>query len=121
MQIVAIRGAITLENNTKEEIELNTIELINTILENNKISKDDIIQAIFTVTKDIDADFPAKYARLNLGWDNVPMICSYEMSVPNSLQMCLRVLITTYSEFSKNEVKHAYLKGAAKLRPDLSK
>lgn len=121
MQVVAIRGAITLETNSKEEIELNTVELLNTILENNKIAKDDIIQAVFTVTKDIDADFPAKYARLNLGWDNVPMICSYEMAVPNSLQMCLRVLITTYSDLSKNELKHAYLKGAQKLRPDLSR
>ena len=115
----AIRGAITVEKNTCEQINNAAFELLKTILNANEINKDDIISVIFTMTADLNAEFPAKSARLNLGWEDIPMICTSEIPVPGSIQKCIRVMITFNTLKSKNEIKHVYLKKAQGLRPDL--
>lgn len=114
-----IRGAITLGANTKEEIEIAVVELLNEMLVKNEIETQDISFAIFTLTSDLNADFPAKYARLKCGFDRVPMMCYQELDVPNSLKMCLRVLLNINTNKSQDEIKHVYLKGAGVLRGDL--
>ena len=114
-----IRGAITLENNTKEEIRLATVELLNEMIKANDIDTKDIASAIFTLTKDLNADFPAKYARLECGFSLVPMMCYFELDVPNSLEKCLRILLTINTNKTQEEIKHIYLKGASALRGDL--
>lgn len=114
-----IRGAITLSANTKEEIKLATVELLNEILTKNEIKTQDISFAIFTLTSDLNADFPAKYARLECGFEKVPMMCYQELDVPNSLRMCLRILLNINTNKSQEEIKHVYLKGASALRGDL--
>ncbi len=114
-----IRGAITLSANTKEEIQSATVELLNEIIEKNEIKTEDISFAIFTLTSDLNADFPAKYARLNCGFNLVPMMCYQELDVENSLRMCLRILLTVNTNKSQNEIKHIYLKGASALRGGL--
>ena len=108
-----IRGAITVEENTSEAIGAATIKLLTEIMNRNKI--DSISHAIFTLTKDLNADFPAKYARINLKWKDVPMMCFNELDVPNSLEKCLRVLlvINCGEGFMPEFV---YLDGAEKLR-----
>lgn len=88
-----IRGAITVESNTKEAIKDATVELLKTMLEENNIDKEEIAFTIFTVTSDINADFPAKYAREELDFTNVPMMCYNELNVEGSLKMCLRILV----------------------------
>ena len=88
-----IRGAITVEENSPEAIGAATIKLLTEMVKKNNIEIDTISHAIFTLTNDLNADFPAKYARVNLKWKNVPMMCFNELDVPNSLQKCLRVLI----------------------------
>ena len=88
-----IRGAITVDENSPEAIGAATIKLLKEILNRNKIETDMISHVIFTLTNDLNADFPAKYARINLKWKDVPMICFHELDVPNSLEKCLRVLI----------------------------
>ena len=119
MQSRGIRGAITVSANTKEEIQSATVELLNEMLTKNEIKTDDISFAIFTLTSDLNADFPAKYARLNCGFDLVPMMCYQELDVPNSLRMCLRILLNVNTNKAQNEIKHIYLKGASILRGDL--
>ena len=114
-----IRGAITLENNSKEEIKNATIELLGEILSQNEIKTEDISFAIFTLTSDLNADFPAKYARLNCNFEKVPMMCYQELDVPNSLKMCLRILLNINTNKTQDEIKHIYLKGASALRGDL--
>ena len=110
-----IRGAITVEENTPEAIGAATIKLLKTIIERNNIEIDTISHAIFTLTKDLNADFPAKYARINLKWKDVPMMCYNELDVPNSLKKCLRVLIVVNcSEYFEPEF--VYLDGAEALR-----
>ena len=81
-----IRGAITVEENSPEAIGAATIKLLTEMVRKNNIEIDSISHAIFTLTDDLNADFPAKYARINLKWKNVPMMCFNELDVPNSLQ-----------------------------------
>lgn len=114
-----IRGAITLSDNTKEEIKSATVELLNKMITENEVDIKDIAFAIFTLTDDLNADFPAKYARLECGFSDVPMMCYHELNVPNSLKMCLRVLLNINTEKKQNEIKHIYLKKASILRQDL--
>jgi chorismate mutase len=110
-----IRGAITVSENSPEAIGAATIKLLQEIVEKNNIETNIISHAIFTLTKDLNADFPAKYARINLKWKDVPMMCFNELDVPNSLKMCLRVLIVI--NCSENfEPEFVYLDGAKDLR-----
>ena len=119
MESRGVRGAITLNANTKEEIKSATVELLNEMLLKNEIETKDISFAIFTLTSDLNADFPAKYARIDCGFNLVPMMCYQELDVPNSLRMCLRILLNVKSDKPQNEIKHIYLKGATVLRGDL--
>ncbi len=113
-----IRGATQIEANTVEAMEEGVAELCRAISEANDITQDEIVWAIFTVTHDLDADFPARAARVNGGWSRVPMICSREIPVPGSLPRTVRVLIHVDSG-TPDSVKHVYLRGARVLRPDL--
>ena len=110
-----IRGAITVETNTEEGIKSATVELLSEMIKQNNIDISKISHAIFTTTKDLNAVFPAKFARIDLGWDKVAMMCFHELDVPNSLEKCLRVLIVLNCEDSF-EPKFVYLKGASRLR-----
>lgn len=118
MSIVAIRGAITVDKNTKNDIAKNTKELLIKIEEANKINREKVVSIIFSTTKDLDADYPAKAAR-QLGYTHSGLMCFNEMEVLNSLCKCIRVMILYNGDICQSDVKHIYLKGAKKLRPDL--
>ena len=83
----------------------------------NQLDPDDVASAIFTTTTDLTATFPALAAR-EIGWLEVPLMCSHEMAVPGALQKCVRVLIHINTTKSAHEIKHVYLKGAVHLRPE---
>lgn len=114
----AIRGATTVEANNAQEILDVTCELLQTMTEQNRLSEEDIISVIFSVTADLDAAFPAVAAR-QLGWTDIALMSTYEINVPGSLQKCIRVLMHINTEKSNSELKYIYLKEARKLRPDL--
>jgi chorismate mutase len=120
-RLFGIRGATTADSNTPEAIDTCTTELTQKILKDNNIAKEDIVQVIYTVSPDITADYPAKYARVRLDWDDVPMICAQEIDVKESPKYCIRILITAYLETTKDKIIPVYIKGAEKLRPDLTK
>jgi len=120
MFVRAIRGAITVSENTKESILEGTRELLNEITSKNNLDNSNIISAIFTVTSDLNATFPAIAAR-ELGWTDISLMCTNEIDVPGSLRSCVRVMIHFNTDKSNSEIKHIYLKGAVILRPDLSK
>jgi chorismate mutase len=115
-----IRGATQIEANTVAAMEEGVAELCHALTEANGIAPDEIVWAIFTVTHDLDADFPARAARVKGGWEHVPMICSREIPVPGSLPRTVRVLIHLDSG-APGEARHVYLRGARVLRPDLHK
>lgn len=115
MKTKGIRGAITVDANTTASIKDATLELLKELFCKNNIQVDDISHVIFTTTNDLNAAFPAKYAREELGWDKVAMMCFHELSVPSALKMCLRVLIVVNCK-DDFEPEFVYLKGASDLR-----
>jgi chorismate mutase len=115
----AIRGAITVENNDKDEILQATKQLLEKIISDNNVAKEDIVDIIFTLTPDLNAVFPARAAR-EIGFSNVPLMCMSEIPIDGALEKCIRILLTTNTEKSQNEIKHIYLKNAVALRPDLA-
>ncbi len=119
MPVRGVRGATTVTRNQKEEILEVTKELLSTMLEVNGIDTEDIASAWLTTTPDLYAEFPAVAAR-HIGWTQVPLMQSHEMSVPGMLPLCIRVLLHWNTEKTQSEIRHVYLREAARLRPDLS-
>lgn len=115
-----VRGATTVTANSREAILTATRQMLALMVRRNEMVTTDIASAIFTVTKDLSAEFPALAAR-QLGWLEVPLLCGYEIEVPNSLTMCVRVLVHWNTPRSQADVQHVYIHEAVRLRPDLSK
>lgn len=111
-----IRGAITVKENSAEEIYRATQELLQELARANQFDRQDVISALFTVTPDLNAAFPATGAR-EIGWVDVPMMCGQEIPVAGALPGCIRVLL--HVNTAREQVRHVYLRGAEKLRPDL--
>ena len=114
-----VRGATTVESNSRDEILEETRKLLALMIRFNDIQQEDVGSAVFTVTTDLNAEFPALAAR-QLGWLDVPLLCSYEIEVPGALQRCVRVLIYWNTDTTQHDVVHVYHKNAQQLRPDLS-
>jgi chorismate mutase len=114
-----IRGAITVERNEREAILAATRELLQAIAQQNELQVDEIASAIFTVTGDLDAVFPALAAR-QLGWTEVALMCMREIPVPGSLGKCIRVLLHVNTTRSLAEMHHVYLRDAVVLRPSFA-
>jgi chorismate mutase len=113
----AIRGATTVSENTVEAMREAVTELLDELEKRNQLHPTDIISVTFSVTRDLDATFPAAIARSRPFWDNVPMLDVQQMHVEGSLQRCIRFLIHAYLPASA-AVYHTYLRRAASLRPD---
>jgi chorismate mutase len=112
-----LRGATTATANTSEAILEATEELLAALQQANGFAPEDVESAIFTSSPDLTAEYPARAAR-RLGWTDVPLLGTAEVAVPAGLQRCVRVLLHFYTSKSQRSLKHMYLRGAAKLRPD---
>ena len=112
-----LRGATTATANTSEAILEATEELLAALQKANGFAPEDVESAIFTSSPDLTAEYPARAAR-HLGWIDVPLLGTAEVAVPSGLQRCIRVLLHFYTTKSQRSLKHMYLRGAAKLRPD---
>lgn len=120
MLVRGIRGAITVDSNTKKEIIEKTKELLIALKRENDFIIEDMVSIFFSVTSDLNAAFPAQTAR-ELGWNRVPLFDMQEIDVPDSLPKCIRILIQINCQKSQTEIKHCYLRGAEILRKDLVK
>jgi chorismate mutase len=114
----AVRGAIQVDCDSREEILKGSAELITAVLERNDLTADDIISIVFTATPDLTAEFPAYAARL-LGLTDVPLLCASEIAVAGALPRTLRLLAHVDTPRSRADLRHVYLRGAAALRTDL--
>ena len=110
-----LRGATTADNNTKEAILEATRELLEALVDANDVSVDDIAALTFSTTTDLDAEFPAVAARVNLGWTDVAMMCNHEMEVPGAQERCIRVLMLVNTDKGPKELERIYLRGATHL------
>lgn len=112
-----IRGATTAAANSVPAILTATTELLEAIIEQNHIRLADIASAIFTVTDDLDAAFPALAAR-EMGWGDVPLLCAREIAVPGGPPRCIRVLLHVNTDRAQHLIHHVYLRDATVLRPE---
>jgi chorismate mutase len=118
MHVRAIRGAIQVDANDRDQILEASAELVKAVLVRNEISADDLISVVFTATPDLTAEFPAYAARL-MGITDVPLLCSVEIAVPGAMPRCIRLLAHVETDKPRSEIRHTYLRGAAALRTDL--
>ena len=114
-----VRGATTVQADDRDQILTATRQMLALMIRRNGIESTDVASVMFTVTKDLSAEFPALAAR-QLGWLEVPLICAYEISVPDSLPRCIRALVHWNTDKPQSEIHHVYLHEAKRLRPDLS-
>jgi chorismate mutase len=115
MSVRGIRGATTADENTSEAILDATSDLLRHMVEANGTQIEDIAAIYFTVTQDLDAEFPPLAAR-RMGWTDLALLCATEIPVPGSQDRCIRVLMLVNSEQSQRDVRFVYLKDAANLR-----
>lgn len=117
-RVRALRGATTLEEDSRDQVIERTARLIQTMLERNEVSKGDLISIVFTATDDIRSEFPAAAAR-QIGISDVPLLCARELDVEGAVGRCIRVLMHLYTEKEPATLRHVYLEGAVPLRTDL--
>jgi chorismate mutase len=117
MRLIALRGATTVNDNEADAILAATDELMHEILGRNALAAEDLVSCIFTLTPDLDAEFPAVAAR-RMGLSSVPLLCAREIPVPGALPKVIRVLIHAYAP-DGHGAEHVYLHDARKLRLDL--
>lgn len=117
MRLYALRGAITVERNDGEQILAATEELMRELMARNALAAADLVSCIFTLTEDLDAEFPALAAR-RMGLNAVPLMCAREVPVPGALPRVIRVLVHCYGN-ADHVARHVYLREARGLRADL--
>ena len=104
-RVCGIRGAIQVPQNTKQDIMEAATRLLTAIVQENGIQVEDIASVFFTLTPDLNAEFPARAAR-DLGWTSIGLLCAREIDVPGSMDRVLRVLIHANLPRHQKEMKH---------------
>ena len=117
MRLIALRGASSVHANEAEAILAATEELMRELLARNALALEDLVSCIFTLTEDLDAEFPAVAAR-RMGLSAVPLLCAREIPVPGALPQVIRVLLHAYAP-EGHAAEHVYLGEARRLRLDL--
>lgn len=119
MSCRGVRGATTVQGDSKDAILAATSELLVQMIAANDIAADDVASIIFTATPDLTSAFPAEAVR-QLGWDGVPLLCAQEIPVPHALAHCIRILLHWNTNKPGEAIVHVYINGAEVLRPDWS-
>jgi chorismate mutase len=120
MPVRGIRGAIDVARNDKKEVLAQSRELLAALVRSNRIRPADVAAAIFSMTPDLDAEFPAIAAR-ELGWTEVPLMCCRELGVPGAMKRVIRVLLLVNTRIPASKIRHQYLGATPRLRPDLNR
>ncbi|GAA0439832.1 MAG: chorismate mutase [Bacillota bacterium] len=115
-----VRGATTVPKNEATVIIENTKILIEEMVSKNGIDPSEVSHVFISVTKDITATFPAKALRKLTGWTYVPVMCMTEIDVPNSLKLCIRIMMVVNTDTPQHKIDHVFHNQAVNLRPDLT-
>lgn len=120
LRLAAVRGATTLDADISEEVLSRTAELLDTLMERNGLTTDDVVSLLFTATDDVRSEFPAAAVRA-AGIADVPMLCARELAVEgdSNVPLCVRVMAHIETDQPRTALRHAYLRGARQLRSDL--
>ena len=119
MSLRALRGATTATANTAAAMEEAVAELIEVLMHRNNLKGPEVFTAIFSVTSDLNALFPAAIARRSEGWEGVALLDCQQMAVVGDLPRCIRVMLQAWLPMQQEE-QHVYLRDSQKLRPDRS-
>lgn len=114
-RVRAVRGATTLDADTPDQVDARVGELVRAMLEQNRLSEDDLISMLFTATPDVRSAFPATAAR-RLGLSDVPLMGAQELDVHDGMSLCIRVMMHIESDLPRDQVAHVYLHRAATLQ-----
>jgi chorismate mutase len=117
--VLAVRGAIQVDADDRDQILAATAELVTEVMTRNALTTDDVISVIFTATPDLTAEFPALAAR-KLGFHEVPLLCASEIDVPHALPRVIRLMAHITTDRPRSDVQHVYLRGATALRVDIA-
>ena len=117
-RVRALRGAITLDQDTREQVLDRSRTVLTEMMKRNGIRKEDVISVVLTATEDIRSEFPAAAGRL-IGLGDVPLLCAREIAVEGGMPLCIRVLMHFYSDRPANELRHVFLERASSLPTDL--
>ncbi|WP_116245254.1 chorismate mutase [Nocardiopsis sp. FIRDI 009] len=119
MAVRAIRGAVQVDADEREQILEATAELVSEVMRRNGLETDDVISVLFTATPDLTSEFPALAAR-RTGFVDVPLMCATEIDVPHALPRVVRLMAHVVTDLPRSEVQHVYLRGAQALRLDIA-
>lgn len=119
MSIKAVRGAVQLKADDRQEMLEAVKEVLQQMMQKNNLAVSDLISVIFTSTPDLVCEFPAVAAR-ELGIGEIPLMCSVEINVPRALPRVVRVMMHANTGLTTSEVRHIYIRGAEVLRRDLA-
>ena len=117
MRLFALRGAVSVDRDESGEILARTEELVREVMDRNELAPEAVVSCIFTLTPDLNAQFPAVAAR-ELGLGQVPLLCAREIAVPGALPRVIRLLVHYHAD-DGHEPRHVYLGEARALREDL--
>ncbi len=115
-QCLGLRGATTADSNTQAAILEATEELFKELVAANGLAESDVAAVFFTVTADLNAEWPPVALRVRMGWEHTALMTSLEMPVPGGRDRVIRTMLLVNTERSKEELVHVYLKGAKNLR-----
>ncbi|MCP3016858.1 chorismate mutase [Nocardiopsis dassonvillei] len=119
MAVRAIRGAVQVDADEREQVLEATAELVSEVMRRNALETDDVISVLFTATPDLNSEFPALAAR-KLGFSDVPLMCATEIAVPHALPRVVRLMAHVETDRPRSELQHVYLRGAQALRLDIA-
>ena len=119
-QLRGVRGATTIERDTREDVVERVSELLSAMCSRNGLKESDIVSILFTATDDVHSVFPATAAR-DFGFAEVPLMCARELEITGATPKCIRIMVTARTRRRQAQVAHVYLHGAANLRNDLAK
>ena len=116
----AVRGATQLDDDEREQMLQRVSEMVLDVMASNGLEVDDFISVIFTATSDLVSEFPA-YAARQLGFGEVPLICTRELEIAGSMPRVVRMMAHVETDLPRADITHCYLHGAAALRSDLTR
>ncbi|WP_306371211.1 chorismate mutase [Nocardiopsis sp. CC223A] len=119
MAVRAIRGAVQVDADEREQVLEATAELVSEVMRRNGLDPEDVISVLFTATPDLTSEFPALAAR-KLGFVDVPLMCATEIGVPHALPRVVRLMAHVETDRPRSELHHVYLRGAQALRLDIA-
>ena len=117
-KVWAIRGAVTVDSNSPDDVDSAVKEMLDAIYKENDITEDDVVFTLFSQTQDITKRNAAAAARKCGYSTHTPLFCFQEAYAENMLPLTIRVLVEVEKKMDKKPVM-VYLKGAMALRPDL--